>query len=85
MPQAHKLAQLGVPIFVFQEGRDLQAEQIFRELAQITRGAFHKFDQGSARQLGELLRAVALFATGGIAALERQGSAAARLLLGQIR
>lgn len=58
---------------------------IFRELAQITKGAFHRFDQGSAKQLAELLKAAALFATGGRAALERQGGSAAKLLLGQLR
>lgn len=84
-PLAHRLAGIGIPIFIFQEGRDLEAEVIFRELTQITKGAFHRFDQGSARQLGELLRAVAAFVTGGLAALERQNSEAAKLLLGQIR
>lgn len=83
--QARYLAELGVPTFVFQEGPDPQAEMIFRELARITHGAFHRFDSGSAKQLGELLRAEAVFATGGIAALERQGSESATLLLGQLR
>ena len=82
MPRARRL---GVPAFMFQEGHDRQAEQTFREIAQITRGAHLRFDQGSARQLGELLRAVAMFAVGGVAALEQQGSPAARLLLSQIR
>ena len=83
VPPARRLADLGVPIFAFQEDHDPEAEAIFRELAQITHGAYQPFGQGSARQLGELLRAVAVFATGGVAALEKQGSAAARLLLGQ--
>ena len=50
-----------------------------------TGGAFCRFDQNSSRQLGELLRAVAAFAVGGVRALEKQGSDAARLLLRQIR
>jgi hypothetical protein len=83
--QARYLAELGVPIFIFQEGHDPEAEQAFRELAQITHGAFQRFDAGSAKQLGELLRAVAAFAVGGVAALEQQGSAAAKMLLGQVR
>ena len=82
MPRARRLS---VPAFMFQEGHDAGAERAFREIAQLTRGAHLRFDQGSARQLGELLRAVAMFAVGGVAALERQGSAVARLLLGQIR
>ena len=85
MPKARLLAELGVPIFVFQEGCNSQAEAVFREFAQITRGAYQRFDGSSARQLGELLRAVAAFAVGGVIALERQGSAAAKLLLGQVR
>ena len=82
---ADELGRLKVPVFMFQEGRDQQAEACFREIAEVSHGAYHRFDQGSAKQLGELLRAVAAFAMGGVAALERQGSAAARLLLGQMR
>lgn len=84
-PLARRLADINIPIFVFQEGPDLEAELAFRELAQITHGAFQRFDAGSAKQLGELLRAVAAFAVGGIAALEQQSSAAAARLLGQVR
>ena len=52
----------------------------------ITKGAYCRFDENSSKQLAELLRAVALFATGGIVALENKNSDAARLLfLGQIR
>jgi hypothetical protein len=85
VPLARRLADLEIPIFIFQERADPQAEQAFRELAQITKGAFHCFDPGSAKQLGDLLRAVAAFAVGGVAALEQQGSAEAARLLGQIR
>jgi hypothetical protein len=85
VPLARRLADQNIPIFVFQENNDPHAEEAFRELADITHGAYQRFDQGSAKQLGELLKAVATFATGGIAALEKQGSDAAKLLLGQIR
>ena len=81
---AKELGRLGVPVFMFQEGHDLEAEHAFREIATMTGGAYQRFDEASARQLGELLRAVAAFAVGGIAALQRQGSDAARLLLGQV-
>ena len=70
---------------MFQEGRDQEAAEIFQEIAEVSHGAYHRFDAGSAKQLSELLRAVAAFTVGGITALERQGSAAARLLLGQGR
>ena len=85
MPLARRLADAGIPIFLFQEGHDAGAETIFREIAQITRGAHLRLDQSSSKQLGELLRAAAAFAVGGLAALEKQGSAAAKLLLGQVR
>ena len=39
----------------------------------------------AAKQLGELLRAVAVFATGGMAALEKHKDAAAVKLLGQLK
>ena len=85
IPLARRLADANVPIFAFHEGHDGEAEAAFKEIAQVTRGAYCKFDQGSSKQLGELLRAIAVFATGGVTALEKQGSAAARLLLGQIK
>ncbi|MGY3615697.1 VWA domain-containing protein [Bradyrhizobium sp. USDA 10063] len=85
MGPARKLGQLGVPVFLFQEGRNPVAETYFQDIAKITRGAWHRFDHDSAALLGELLRAVAAFAVGGVTALEKQGSGAARLLLGQLR
>ena len=44
-------------------------EQVFREIVRLTNGAYARFNAGSARKLGELLRAVAAFATGGLTAL----------------
>jgi hypothetical protein len=85
LPLARRLADANVPVFAFHEGHDPEAEAAFKEIAQVTGGAYCKFDQSSSKQLGELLRAIAVFATGGRDALEAQGSAAARLLLGQIR
>jgi hypothetical protein len=63
------LGLLGVPAFMFQEGDDAIAEQAFREVARLTRGAYCRFDPGAAHQLGELLRAVATYAAGGMRAL----------------
>ena len=81
---ATQLAKLNVPAFMFQEGHDPTAQQRFQEIARLTHGAYHRFDQGSVSQLAELLRAVAMFTVGGATALERQNSAAAKYLLAQV-
>jgi hypothetical protein len=83
--RAGALGLLGVPMFLFQEGREPRAELAFKEIARLTRGAYCHFDAGSARQLRELLAAVAVYATGGRKALRDYGaatnsSAAVRLL-----
>ncbi len=80
---AGELGLIGVPVFLFQEGHDPLAERAFREIARLTRGAYCRFDAGSAVQLRELLTAVAVYATGGRKALENFGGesgAAVRLL-----
>jgi hypothetical protein len=66
---AGELGLLNVPAFMFQEGGDSVAEQAFREIARLTHGAYCRFDVGAAHQLGELLRAVAAYAAGGMRAL----------------
>lgn len=83
--RAGELALLGVPAFLFQEGRDRTAERAFREIARLTRGAWCRFDAGAAAQLKDLLSAVAVYAAGGHAALKalsdsRRGAGARRLL-----
>ena len=83
--RAGELALLGVPVFLFQEGRDATAERAFREIARITGGAWCPFDAGAAAQLRELLTAVAVYAAGGRKALEaltdgRGAKGAGRLL-----
>ena len=70
---AGQLGVLNVPLFLFQEGYDNVAELTFRQLAKLSQGAYCRFDAGSARQLRELLGAVAAYATGGLAALEQLG------------
>ena len=85
---AGEIGLLGVPMFMFLEGRDSIAEQAFREIARLTRGAFCRFDEGSAQQLRELLSAVAVYAAGGRKALQnyakdRGGNTA--LLLEQLK
>jgi hypothetical protein len=84
-PIAHELARAGVPVFMFQEGDARPVEQVFREIATITGGAYCRFDSGSAAQLGQLLKAVAVFAVGGKAALAASKDAEAIKLLGQLK
>jgi hypothetical protein len=67
---AGELGMRGVPAFVFQEGYEPTAEKVFRQIARLTRGAYCHFDAGSARQLADLLSAVAVYAAGGRSALE---------------
>jgi hypothetical protein len=85
--KAGELGLLKVPVFMFQEGHDVAAEQAFREIARLTGGAWCRFDPGAAGQLRELLRAAAAYAAGGRAALQqlsKTGSGAAKLL-GQLK
>ena len=81
---AGELSLHGVPAFMFQEGNDPIAEQAFREIARLTHGAYCRFNAGAAHELGELLRAVAAYAAGGMRALAdlsaRRHSGAVRLL-----
>jgi len=83
---AGELGLLNVPVFMFQEGNDPVAENAYREIARLSRGAYCRFDAGSAHQLGELLRAVAAYAAGGIKALaELKQSSGAQALLAQLK
>lgn len=67
------LGMHGVPAFMFHEGGDARAEQAFRQIAKLTKGAYCPFDARSAHQLRDLLSAVAVYAAGGRLALERFG------------
>ena len=82
---AGELGRLGVPAFMFQEGHDRDVEQVFREIARLTHGAYCRFDPGAARQLAELLRAVAVYAAGGMTALAARRDAGAVKLLSQMK
>jgi hypothetical protein len=82
--RAGELALLGLPVFLFQEGGDARAEQAFREIARLTKGAYCRFDAGSAAQLKELLSAVAVYAAGGRKALQALSGRGARALLQQL-
>jgi hypothetical protein len=80
---AGELGLLGVPVFLFHEGRDAHAAGAFKQIARLSGGAYCRFDAGSAEQLRDLLRAVAVFAAGGQRALadfgRRTGGAALQL------
>jgi hypothetical protein len=76
--------ELGVPVFAFQEGDEPAVTTVFREIARLTNGAHCSFTPGAARELAELLRAVAAYATGGRGALLANKSAAAAKLLLQL-
>ncbi|TVR95310.1 MAG: VWA domain-containing protein [Rhodospirillales bacterium] len=67
---AGELGVLGLPAFMFHEGRDAVAEYAFKQVARLSGGAYCRFDHGSAKTLQELLSAVAVFAAGGRPALE---------------
>ena len=69
-PIARELGRLGLPAFMFQEtntrdkDEDAKTEFAFQQIAELTHGAYCRFDAGAARQLAELLRTVAAYATG---------------------
>ncbi len=80
---AGALGLRGVPAFLFHEGFDPAAERTFRQIARLSRGAYCRFDASSARELRDLLAAVAVYASGGRRALEdlgRRGGAVLRRL-----
>ena len=68
---------LGVPCFMFLEGDDPHAAEVFQEIARRTNGAFARFDCGAADQLRDLLRAAAGYAVGGPKAVSASRNAGA--------
>jgi len=85
---AGELRLLGVPAFVFQEGADPLASRSFAQIARLSGGAHCQFDTGSVAQLGALLNAAAVYASGGAAALgdytRLQSDVRLRALLAQL-
>ena len=63
---------LQLPLFLFQEGGNRRVEQTLRSMARLSGGAYARFDASSASTLAALLGAVARYAAGGRAALEKQ-------------
>jgi hypothetical protein len=84
--RAGELGLCGVPVFVFQEGDDPAAANVFRQIAKLSNGAYCRFSPGSAKELADLLRAVAAYAAGGLKALEAaKPTGGTRMLLEQLR
>ncbi len=86
--KAGELGLLGVPVFVFQEGKDSVAERTFREIARLSNGVYMNFDEGAAASLRGLLAAIATFSAGGREALERleqSGHKGAQVLIEHLR
>ncbi len=78
---------LNMPVFIFQEGQNSEAEFAFKQIAKLSGGAHGRFNEGSAQALGELLNAVAAYAAGGKKALlqlQSSGSSRAGELLKQL-
>jgi hypothetical protein len=71
--KAGRLGLHGLPVFLFQEGNDAGAERAFKEIARLTKGAWFRFDRDAPAMLAKLLSAVAVYATGGLKALEARG------------
>lgn len=82
---AGELGLKGVRCFFFQEGAEVDAERAFREMARLTNGAWFHLGPDSARQLAQLLGAIALYAQGGLPALSDSRHRGARLLLEQLK
>ncbi len=73
---------------VFQEGDAVVATRGFKQIAKLTNGAHCRFDLSSAKQLRDLLSAVAVYAAGGRKALENYSHKAGgdvRLLVQQVK
>lgn len=71
---AGKLGTQGVPIFIFQEGRDAAVRRAFRLLALKSGGTYFEFNPDKPRaieQFSEQLNAVGRFAVGDVTALDR--------------
>jgi len=83
---AGQLRIIGLPVFIFQEGYNMEATFAFKNIAKLSGGAHCRFDESSAEELGRLLNAVAVYAAGGTAALKKLSadSPQARVLLEQL-
>jgi hypothetical protein len=74
-----------IPAFMFQEGRDAAVETAYREFARLSGGGYFRFDRSAPGLLEELLKAIAVYATGGQAALIGNAAQGPKLLLAQLQ
>jgi len=77
---AGHMGLLNIPLFIFQEGQDYQVARTFRQMADLSGGAYAPFNLQSREQLKNLLSAVAVFATGGKSAVQALRKARPELL-----
>ncbi len=84
---AGRLGVLKIPLFMFHEGRDSSVQSTFKQMAQLSGGAYAPFNLASAAELKNLLAAVAVYAAGGRKALAQFESQAkpASLLTHQLK
>lgn len=85
---AGELGMLRTPLFIFHEGGDTATARIFRQLCQLSGGAYAVFDHRSPARLRELLAAVAVYASGGRKALQhycKHSNGQAQHLLEQLK
>jgi hypothetical protein len=85
---AGELGLLGVPAFMFHEGRNARVASGFKHVATLTKGAYCAFDLSSAKALRELLAAVAIYAAGGHQALadySKRAGPEVKLLTSQLK
>ena len=66
---AGQLGLHNIPVFLFQEGDESVARTAFQTIARLSKGAWCRFDAGSADTLRALLGAVAAYSAGGRKAL----------------
>lgn len=86
--KAGELGIAGLPLFMFQEGRDSMVETVYRQMAKLSGGAWARFDHSSPQELADLLGAVARYAAGGKSAMLEHGNGGGRgvkLLLEQLK
>ena len=81
---AGQCAMVKLPLFIFQEGHDGTVQDIFTQMARLSKGAYARFDLNAPDRLRDLLNAVATYARGGYTALKQQNSTAAQILLNQL-
>lgn len=83
--RAGELGMKGTRCFFFQEGADGPTERAYREMAKLTRGAYFKLGPDFAKELADLLGAIAVYAKGGLRALQSSSKSNERKLLQQIK